>query len=103
MKPVEITGQGRFGRGRTFVTRRDGACGTFDPEVGPNAKMPDAPKAPDRIEMPVHWKGVTMPTLYRVFAKGHRPLRYLARRGHVQPGCRVRSWPRSRFSRHVCA
>ena len=81
MKPIETAKQDQFG---CDVIRRDEACGkvslaeidpdfgfesscsTFDPEAGPNAKMRDAPKALDRIEMPIHWKGTT---LYRVFAK----------------------------------
>lgn len=72
MKPIKITKQDQFGCDRTFVIRRDEACGkvflaeidpdfgfesfcgTFDSEVGPNAKMHDVSKALDRIEMLIH-------------------------------------------------
>lgn len=72
MKPIKTTKQGQSGCDRTFVTRRDEACGkvfpaeidpdfgfesscgTSDPEVGPNAKMRGVSKALDRIEMLIH-------------------------------------------------
>lgn len=72
MKPIKITKQDQFGYDHTFVIRRDEACGevfiaeidpdfgfesfcgTFDSEVGANAKMRDVSKALDRIEMLIH-------------------------------------------------
>lgn len=60
MKPIEITERDKFGCGRTFVIRRDDACGkVFPAEIDPDfgfepfrgVSGPEA-AAPDRIGMP---------------------------------------------------
>lgn len=62
MKPIEITGQDQFGYGRTFVIRRDEACGKmFLAEINPDFGLESfrgvsgpIEAALDRIETFIH-------------------------------------------------
>lgn len=62
MKPIKVTKQGQFGYGRTFVIRRDGACGEMSlAEIDPDSGFESfrgvfgsIEAALDRIEMFTH-------------------------------------------------